>query len=154
MDAVHGAGYPAIARAQQLSAERLGVRDSKSEHERAANRWDIPRPAQEQHVSGNVADARTERAGGGRRPLLRQITVENVAAATRSSLSPPAVTGRRGGGRGVGDYVRRDKSTSPLPPRHGRTTAQQQQRTVLGDISQVRLCEKECNSDAPLVRRV
>lgn len=123
MDVVHEIGYPAIAKAQQLSAERLGVRD--------ANRWDITR---ERH-SGDDSDVGTEHTEG-RRKKCQQLTNENVAAAMRSSLPPghrpPTATAAR---RGVGDAdgKRRDKPVSPLPPRHDRSA----QRMLLVDITQV-----------------
>eukprot|EP00752_Nemacystus_decipiens_P016812 g15044.t1 len=124
MDAVRETGYPAIARAQQLSAERLGVRES--EHQ--GSRWDIPRPML-QHSGDGAGDVRAEHAEAGR-SKLKHFTVENVATAMRSSLSPPPATARRS----VGDFVRRDTSLSPLPPRHSRPA---QRTAVLVDITQI-----------------
>lgn len=128
MDGVHEIGYPAIAKAQQLSAERLGVR--VSEH---ANRWDINRPPQ--NTGNSNGDSWTELADG-KREKLQQLAVENIAAEVRSSLSPydrsrPATANSRG----VGDCLRRDKPVSPLPPRHDRRA----QRTLSADITQVRM---------------
>eukprot|EP00903_Cladosiphon_okamuranus_P014904 g13801.t1 len=121
MEAVHETGYPAIARAHQLSAERLGVPQGSAR----ASRWDISRPLQ-------PCDGDTETWGS--RHRRQQVTVEIGAAAMHSSLSPPApATARRGAG---GGDVRRDKSTSPLPPRHGRP-AQRPTPTVLVDITQI-----------------
>lgn len=130
MEAVHEIDYPAIARAQQLSAERLGVRSSER-----ASRWDITRPHQPSAGDNCNGDTGTENPEGslGRR---QEVTVENVAAAMRSSLSPPAPATARRVARG-GDLRRdkrdKDKSLSPLPPRHARPA----QRTVLVDITQV-----------------
>lgn len=133
MDAVHEIVYPAIAKAQQLSAERLGVR--VPEH---ATRWDIRRPPQTSY-GDNGEDVRRlgRQASSGRRREPQQITVDNVAAAMRSSLSMLQPSPSPPTRRGVGDLpvVRRDKpaAVSPLPPRHDRPS----QRTVLVDITQV-----------------